>query len=210
MSSPQSAASLADAPGIVIRRATARDAEAIARVRIDAWRTTYRGLIPAAYLDGMQVDASTALWEKVLTAGPNSASVFVATHGDEIVGFAAGNMLAEPRFELNAELTAVYLRRAFQRVGIGRRLIAAVVDAQRARGATGMIVWTIAGNKPARAFYEAMGAELLVEQAFQWDGMDLLEAGYGWRDLDALAAACRAGQTLPETESTKENRRTGQ
>jgi hypothetical protein len=47
----------------------------------------------------------------------------------------------------------------------------------------------IAGNKGARAFYERLGAELLVEQPFQWDGMDLVEVGYGWRDLGALAAA---------------------
>ena len=157
----------------------------------------------------MRVDASTALWDKVLAAGANSASVFVATHGDEVAGFAAGSMLAEPRFGLDAELTAVYLRPEFQRVGIGRRLIAAVVDAQRAHGATGMIVWVIAGNKPARTFYESLGAELLVEQAFQWDGMDLVEVGYGWRDLAALAAACRAGQMLPETELPKQNRRSG-
>ena len=209
MSSPQSATSLGDTPGIVIRRAAPRDAEAIARVRIDGWRTSYRGLVPAAYLDGMQVDASTALWDKILTAGPNPASVFVASHGDEVIGFAAGSMLAEPKFGLNAELTAVYLRREFQRVGLGRRLIAAVVDAQRALGATGMIVWVIAANKPARAFYEALGAELLIEQAFQWDGMNLKEAGYGWRDLTALTAACRAGQLLPETESPKEDRRAG-
>ena len=209
MSSPPSATSLGDAPGIVIRRAAPRDAEAIARVRIDGWRTSYRGLIPAAYLDGIQVDASTALWDKVLAAGPNPASVFVANHGDEVIGFAAGSLLAEPKFELNAELTAVYLRREFQRVGLGRRLIAAVVDAQRALGAAGMVVWVIAANKPARAFYEALGAELLTEQAFQWDGMDLLEAAYGWRDLDALTAACRAGQLLPEIESTREDRRAG-
>ena len=50
---------------------------------------------------------------------------------------------------------------------------------------------TIAGNKGARAFYEGLGGELIVAQPFQWDGMDLTEAGYGWRDLDALAAACR-------------------
>ena len=109
-------------------------------------------------------------------------------------------MLAEPKFGLNAELTAVYLRREFQRVGLGRRLIAAVVDAQRALGATGMIVWVIAANKPARAFYEALGAELLVEQAFQWDGMDLLEAAYGWRDLD------RAGGGLPRRTAIARNR----
>jgi hypothetical protein len=54
-----------------------------------------------------------------------------------------------------------------------------------------MIVWTIAGNKPARTFYEQLGGRLLVEQPFQWDGMDLVEAGFGFPDLDALSQACR-------------------
>ena len=50
-------------------------------------------------------------------------------------------------------------------------------------------MWVIAGNKGARAFYETLGAELLLEQPFNWDGMDLVEAGYGWRDLPALVGA---------------------
>ena len=78
----------------------------------------------------------------------------------------------------------------YARRGLGRRLVAAVVAAQRAQGATGVLTWVIAGNRGARAFYERLGAQWLIEQPFQWDGMDLVEAGYGWRDLDALAAAC--------------------
>jgi len=147
-------------------------------------------MIPDAYLAAMSVDDSEAMWRRVLTAGPNTASAFVAANGAEVVGFACGNMLSEPKQGLNAELTAIYLRRAFQRAGTGRRLIAAVLDAQRAHGATGILTWVIAGNRGARAFYEHLGAELLIEQPFQWDGLDLVEAGYGWRDLDALAAAC--------------------
>jgi GNAT superfamily N-acetyltransferase len=176
--------------GIDIRPATPADAPAIAQVRVDSWRTTYRGLIPDAYLDGMQVDASIALWDRVLTAAPSAVSVVVATRDGEVIGFAAGNPLATPKHGADSELTAVYLRREFQNGGIGHRLVAAVVDAQRRHGATAMIVWTIAGNKAARRFYEALGGELVVEQPFQWDGMDLIEAGYVWRDLDALAAAC--------------------
>src|SRR5262249_16243536 len=150
----------------------------------------YRGMIPDAYLDSMQVDASTAMWERVLTAGPSTTSVFVADHGGEIVGFAGGAMLSEPKYGLDAELVAIYLRREFQHVGLARELVGAVVDAQRAHGATGLITWVIAGNKAARAFYERLGGELLVEQPFQWDGLDLVEVGYGWRDLHALAEAC--------------------
>ena len=175
-----------------IRRAKPQDAPAIAQVRIDCWRLAYRGLIPAAYLDGMQREQSIALWDRVLTADENDTSVFVAEHGGEVVGFAAGNMLQEPRFDLNAELSAVYLRREFQRAGIGRRLVSAVAAAQRKHGATGLIVWVIAGNKAARAFYEELGAALLVEQPFEWDGMDLVEAGYGFRDIDALLLASTA------------------
>jgi GNAT superfamily N-acetyltransferase len=175
---------------IIVRRATAADAPGIARVRIDSWRTTYRGMIPDAYLDGMQVESSIALWDRVLTAGPNTTSVFIAEHGREIAGFACGTLLKEPKHGYDAELAAVYLRRDFQRVGLGRGLVGAVVEAQLTHGATGLLTWVIAGNKGARAFYESLGGELVVEQPFQWDGMDLAEAGYGWRDLVALAAAC--------------------
>jgi len=47
---------------ITIRLATAGDAPAIARVGIDGWRTDYRGLVPDAGVDAMDVDASVALW----------------------------------------------------------------------------------------------------------------------------------------------------
>jgi len=185
--------------GIDIRPAAAGDAASIAQVRVDSWRTTYRGLIPDSYLDAMQVDASTAMWERVLTAEGSTASVFVATHDGEVIGFAAANGLKEPRHGADAEITAVYLRREYQRVGIGTRLLAAVVDAQRRHGATAMIVWVIAGNKAARRFYEGLGGELVVEQPFQWDGMDLVEAGYVFRDLPALAAATSATAAAPST-----------
>jgi len=186
--------------GLELRPAVLADAPGIARVRIESWRATYRGLIPDAYLDGMQLDASTALWERVLGATATKVSVFVMTHDGDVAGFAAGNRLAEPRYDRDAELTAVYLRPQYQRTGLGHRLVGAVVDAQIAAGATGMIVWTIAGNKPARAFYEQLGGTLLVEQPFQWDGMDLVEAGYGWDDLPALAAACLMAPAAPHSE----------
>jgi GNAT superfamily N-acetyltransferase len=169
-----------DASVVTIRRATVDDAVAIARVRVESWRTTYRGMIPKTYLDGMSVESSAALWTKVLTAAPATISVFVAEDADGVLGFASGNRLAAPKLGFDSELSAIYLRPEFQRNGIGRRLYDAVAGAQRGHGANGMIVWVIAANKGARAFYEALGARLLVEQAFEWDGLDLVEAGYGW------------------------------
>jgi GNAT superfamily N-acetyltransferase len=175
---------------ITIRPATPADARGIATVRIDTWRTAYRGIVPGAYLDAMDVEESVALWTRVLDAAGDEASVFVAEHDGEIVGFAAANRLSEPKHGLDAELSAAYVRQAFQRAGIGRRLVDAAARAQRAKGATGLIVWAIAGNKPARAFYESLGGTLIVEQPFEWDGVPLTEAGYAFSDLDALIRAC--------------------
>ena len=176
-------------PATVIRPAAVADARAIAQVRVDSWRATYRGMIPDAYLDGMSVDASETLWLRVLSAPNRVAAVFVAEDATGITGFASGHRLPEPKHGFDAELSAVYLAPAAQRAGTGTRMVAEVAATLSSLGASGLIAWVIAANKRARAFYEALGGDLLLEQPFQWDGMDLIEAGYGWRDLTALAVA---------------------
>ena len=176
---------------VTVRAATVDDAVAIARVRVESWRSTYKGMIPQAYLDGMSVEASAALWDKALAAANHRTHTFVAEDPDGIVGFSSGVLLTEPKQGFVSELAAIYLRPAYQRNGLGRRLVGVVAEALVAQGATNMIVWVIAANAQARKFYAALGAELVIEQPFQWDGMDLLEAGYGWNDLAALIQQAR-------------------
>lgn len=168
---------------VVIRRATVADAGVIAAVRIDSWRTTYRGIIPDDYLDGMKIEDSTAIWSRILSATSNAANVFVAEVDGEVLGFAAGMTLAESKLGFDSELSAIYLEPSVQRAGIGRKLVAHVAAALASAGANNMLVWVLADNRPARQFYEMLGAELLAEQPFNWDGLDLQEAGYGWRTI---------------------------
>jgi GNAT superfamily N-acetyltransferase len=176
---------------VTVRTATVDDAVAIARVRVESWRSTYKGMIPQAYLDGMSVETSAALWGKALAAANHRTHTFVAEDPEGIVGFSSGVVLPEPKQGFMSELAAIYLRPAYQRNGLGTRLVSVVADALAAHGATNMIVWVIAANAQARKFYTALGAELVIEQPFQWDGMDLVEAGYGWQDLAALAQQTR-------------------
>lgn len=180
----------------VVRAASPQDAAAIARVRIDAWRATYRGTIPDAYLDAMSLEESAAFWRRILDAGSPNATVFVAEEDGEVIGFAAGNRRDPPKLGCGAELSAIYVRADRKRQGIGRRLVAAVAAVARSRLADGLVVFVIADNRAARAFYENLGAELLLEQPFEWDGIPLVEAAYGWRDLDPLVAAGGGGAVL--------------
>ena len=183
---------------ISLRRATVTDAEAIAAVRVEAWQTTYRGMIPDTYLDEMRVEDSFLHWKQILQALPTAGDrvcVYVAESEGHVIGFASGMLLPEAKFGMQAELTAIYLRPAWQRSGIGRRMVQKVARTLQAQGAESLLVWVISGNSIARNFYDELGGVLLHEQAFNWDGIDLTEVGYGWRDLSVLMAAVNAMPT---------------
>ena len=171
---------------VTIRRASVADAEAIARVRVDSWRASYRGIMPDAYLDGMKAEESTRMWTRVLAAASDAACTFVAEIDGELVGFAAGITLAEPKLEFDAELSALYLLPSAQRAGIGRRLLMQVAATLAAAGAPDMLVWVLAKNRKARDFYEHLGAQLLAEQTFKWDELDLIEVAYGWHEIASI------------------------
>lgn len=175
---------------VTVRRATVDDAALIAQVRIDSWRAAYRGMMPDAYLDGMKVDDSTRMWTRVLSAASDAACTFVAEIGEgndrELVGFAAGITLAERKLDFDAELTALYVLPSAQRAGIGRRLLTEVAASLGAAGAPNMLVWVLAQNRKARDFYARLGAQLLAEQTFKWDELDLIETAYGWREIASI------------------------
>ncbi|MFZ6844364.1 GNAT family N-acetyltransferase [Undibacterium sp. RuTC16W] len=171
---------------ISLRRATVADAQAIAAVRIESWRTTYRGIMPDAYLDEMKLDDSAAIWTRILTADNPAVCVFVAIADDEIIGFASGMLLKEEKQGMHSELTAIYLRPTFQNSGIGQRMLQKVARTLQAMGASNMLVWVLTGNKAARQFYENFGGQFLVEQDFIWDELELQEVAYGWPDLNEL------------------------
>ena len=53
-------------------------------------------------------------------------------------------------------------------------------------GLDSMIVWVLAENRPARRFYEALGARLVTERHVEIGGASLPEVAYGWSDIGAL------------------------
>jgi GNAT superfamily N-acetyltransferase len=171
---------------VLIRRARPGDAASIAGVRIDAWRASYRGLVPDSYLDHLKPEDSVKMWEQVLGASSDAACTFVAEAGGEIIGFASGMTLAESRFGCDAELSAICVLPDEQRKGLGKRLLANVAATLIGAGATGLMAWVLTKNEGAREFFSALGAEQLYEQTFTWDdGSELDETGFVWRKLKA-------------------------
>ncbi|GGA27601.1 GNAT family N-acetyltransferase [Paenibacillus physcomitrellae] len=174
-----------------IRAAVSGDEPGIAAVHVDSWRTTYRGLVPDAYLKGLSYEQRTELWKRNL-AYPGGR-VFVAEDEDQsgrIVGFISGgpaNPAKEPPasetpgIPYDAELTALYLLEEAQGQGLGRKLVSALFRRLSLDGMKAAHVWVLEENK-ARTFYEHLGAVVTERETIEIGGKSLEELGLVWSE----------------------------
>ena len=172
-----------------VRAASLDDAGPIARVQVDAWRTTYAAIVPTEYLDGLSYRDRESKWTDILSAGRPAESNFVAeTADDEVVGFAGGGPEREDNPTYRGELYAVYLLEQYRGAGVGRRLVSAVARQLAVDGFCSMLVWVLEDNRPACAFYESLGGTTVGRQTVTIGGAHLAEVSYGWSDIAHLAA----------------------
>jgi L-amino acid N-acyltransferase YncA len=171
-----------------LRPATPADAAAIARVHVDAWRETYTGIVPDAYLASLDYAARAARWrERLTTPGAGECICVAADVAGQIVGFAGGGPQRTAIPGYTGELYAIYLLRAAQGQGAGRHLTRAVAARLAELDMRSLVVWVLAAN-PSRGFYEALGGQLVAEQPIAIGGVSLHEVAYGWSDLAPLLA----------------------
>ena len=166
-----------------IREATVQDARAIAEVHLASWKTTYPGIIPQGYINGLKVENGVARWQVELNG--KKAGIFVAEDQRGVFGFAAGGAIVHPVDGYQGELGAIYLLARGQRRGAGGALVRRVAADLRQRGFGNMAVWVLREN-PACGFYERMGGVQVGEQTIEIGGKALSEVAFGWPEIGAL------------------------
>lgn len=176
-------------PEVVIRVAVPSDAESIARVHIDAWRSTYKGILPEEYLAKLSYEKGTRRWEANLGGEEKLPFVYVAERAGEVVGFASGGPEGEGHAVFDGALYGIYVLDSHQRRGIGRRLVRAIAGDLMRCGFSAALVWVLEDN-PYRAFYEALGGELVATKEAEVGGLRVVEVAYGWTSLHQLAERC--------------------
>lgn len=170
---------------MTIRPADPADAAGIARVHVDTWRTTYRGIVPDEFLAELSYAQRQAAWERHLCEPGESSCVYVAESDDrQVVGFADGGPERSGDAIYRGELYAIYILEPWQQQGIGRALVARVARWLVDHGYTSMLVWVLAQN-PSRRFYEALGVTYLRSQMITIGGTSLEEIAYSWKELAA-------------------------
>jgi GNAT superfamily N-acetyltransferase len=141
-----------------IRLATPNDAERLATVHVEAWKSAYRGQVPDAYLDALSVQDRLDLWRKLLADETASSAVLVLVDGDLPVGFAyCTAQRTEPSGDLAGELASMYVDPRVWRQGGGRLLMAAAIEWFTTMACLEAMLWVLDANTGARRFYERLG-----------------------------------------------------
>ena len=116
-----------------IREAVLDDIPGIARVHVDTWRTTYPGIIPAAYLAQLSYERSEARWHDHLAAMDSRRFVYVAEEAGRIIGQTSGGPEQDGLSGYDGELYGLYVLAEYQRHGVGRALLQTVAQRLVAR-----------------------------------------------------------------------------
>lgn len=170
----------------VIFPAGPTDAEALARVHVQSWRETYKGLLPDAYLARMSEAAHARRFgHALMKPGPDDVTLAAADRWG-LVGYAQGGP-SRRRVADEAEVATLYLVRSAQNRGLGARLLQGAARSLSARGATSLVISVLRDNFGARGFYEHLGGEAEPARLEPGPGGgSFYEVAYRWADIRAL------------------------
>lgn len=169
-----------------IRRAKVTDAADIARVRITGWRQSYKGMMPDALLDKLDIDADTKRLREAFADKENKALRFVVEQAGKIIGMGACGKARKSEDDKRGEVYAIYLLNEAKGQGIGRDFMREMVGVLAANGFESLQVCVLESNAPARQFYEKLGGRLAGSGVFKFDGFEMADVTYVWEDIGAL------------------------
>lgn len=178
-------------PAFKVRLAQRWDAEDVARVHVAAWRDTYAGVLPTAYLVNLDQGAHARRWRALLAHPDPQRPTFVAETPDrQILGYGSCGPARGRTARADGEIYALYVDPAVQEAGVGKGLVAAMAQALHDAGIGPVCVWVLRDN-PNRWFYHWMGGEPVAEAITPFAGESVAQVAYRWNDAHELAAGAR-------------------
>ncbi len=134
---------------VIVRKATKADIENIKAVHYEAWKETYDDLKSNEDFNADNLDDYIQMSEECYE------NAYVAILKDKVIGFASFCMVDEKYLGNVGEITAIYILKKYQGMGIGRYLIQHCFhDLYYLKN---IYVWTSANNIKSIEFYHHFG-----------------------------------------------------
>ena len=152
--------------GIRVRAAVDRDVPLMARLHVESWRETYRGVMADTVLDDPEfILRRERFWTGAITEPRYSANrIAVAERDGQLIGVAMAGPAIELDVQWAAQLYVLYTYAAVQGLGAGAALLDAVIEPKTTAG-----LWVSDPNPRAQKFYRKHG--------FLPDGTNKVEDG---------------------------------
>lgn len=137
-----------------MRRALKADAPRIARIHRDSWQTAYAGILRKSELANLSVRRLTRRWRSDLRG------LAVAELDGQVEGFVLiGPSRDQDVAGFAGEIFMLYVHPDAWGRGVGSALLRAAIQALAHRGHRWLVLWVLAENTPAQAFYRRMGLQ---------------------------------------------------
>ncbi len=170
-----------------LRPGTAADLAAITALHLASWRDSYRGLLPAAYLDGPLAADLAAKWRHKLveTPAPRSLLLLAEARDGELLGFLYA--CADPRQPDSAYIDNLHVRPETRGGGLGARLLRRAAAELPGLGYRGAHLRVFVDNAAAVRFYQRHGGRIVARAQEQLMGHPAETYRIAWTDLRPLA-----------------------
>lgn len=140
-----------------VRLARTSDVDDVADVQVRAWRASYAGILPSAFLDALDPSDIALEWGRALL-NPGPGRLLVATDGEgTVVGAASASPSPDPDAHGAGEIGLLVVDPQRWGAGHGSRLLAACVDLLVSAGHGDVLVWIPLEDAARRSFLQSAG-----------------------------------------------------
>lgn len=171
---------------MLIREYKKEDLDAISKIHIDTWNSTYMDIVPDEYLKSKTYENQKKKWSDRLFCNIDTKEFMFVAENDkgDVVGFSTGS-LNDLDGVFDSRLYTLYILKDYQNKGLGKLLMKAVALKLKELGAKNMVLSAFAENKSCN-FYEHLGGKLGKKTVVNIMGTDLIEVDYYWEDINYI------------------------
>jgi len=144
---------------LIVRRGHVDEAEILARLHVSVWRATYRDYAPEEAMTILDEAKRLPYWSGALADQGPRHGVWVADWDGEVLAVASLGRSTHRSFGGRLEIKHFYVAEHAQGKGIGRRLLATLLQVGNDPDQPGIALAVVRQNASARGFYAKLGGK---------------------------------------------------